>query len=517
MTEVIVMTYYMSGDRNTIASALHLNRHWCVLIVGLDTDPRTEQLEAFFQAKVGADRVRVMSVTSKEEAGSFAGLAKRTSFMREAASGWVPDLEKNARRAGFVRTVADLFKAREVTLSPPGHATATIGDWFGKKPHEVRETLRRFWSDPELAERFTVFLGHLGFHREQRYAFLWCKTGEVGAEKAHHFTDPISWAHLARAIAEHGWMPIVVGDEIGVETRPNLVGFWNEWQKLFDEPLPRDRQLAMWAFIATTWGDRCCSIGMRSGMLEVPALVGIRTLYLEEVANQQRARMAQWLMKVTGWCRAVLPEPPGTAQSAYWLRHMLSHQGEFQLVLKQVDAVARLRRRRHDVLTLIAMVMQRVTGGKVDTQVVEIIAGYVDVDVRLEKYALSLACVRVISEWVAAPKTVYETEEMEDRMLENVLSTGLLAIAGITAARAKALPQPRLKAVVGAEDPWPGVKVGGELTGTREQLAAQGFDAQALATLAPGGSGRFRSVVWKCLCIDEGNKLVLKRQSPVLA
>lgn len=515
MIEVIVMTYYMSGDRNTIASALHLNKTWCVLIVGVKSDPRSQQLEAFFQAKVGAKRVQVIYVDSKEEAGKLAGLAKRSYFAKEVNEKWVPDEEKNARREEFVKLVAKLFNTGAVKLSPPGNATASIGDWFGKKPEAVRDSLREFWSEPKYEKQFEAFLQHLGFHAKQSYAFLWSKSGEVTAEKAHHFTDPISWEHLALEIAKRGWMPVVVGDAIGVITDPSLVKFWDEWLKLFGEPLPRDRQLALWAYIARVWGDRCCSIGMRSGMLEVPGLVGIRTLFMEEVANQQRARMAQWLMKVTGWCRAILPEPPGLAQSGYWLRHMLSHQSEFGSVLKYLDASSVLKARKTELTVYLIWVLQEATQSKLDQTIMQTICEYVDFDVRVAKYALSLSCVRMVADWVEKPEMVYQIEGMEDRLVEKVLTKKLLEIQGNTALQKK-LPAPKLKALPNAVDPWPNVKVNDEVSGTHEELEKLGFDKATLQKMQIGKTYKVQNVAWKYVRVADGTKHVMQRMTMVL-
>jgi hypothetical protein len=58
---------------------------------------------------------------------------------------------------------------------------------------------------------------------------------------------------------------------------------------------------------------------MRSGMIEVPALLGIRTLFLEEKHNGQAARMEKWLNgTVPGFDRQVVNVPAGIKQQVYW-------------------------------------------------------------------------------------------------------------------------------------------------------------------------------------------------------
>jgi len=116
-----------------------------------------------------------------------------------------------------------------------------------------------------------------------------------------------------------------MGDDIGLRTTPTLVRFWDdpEWQDILGGRIDnRSAQLGMWCFLAEEFG--CLSIlGMRSGMLEVPALLGIRTLYLEEKHNDQANRMIKWEDKgdgkgVPGWTRQEVNRPPGIAQQKYW-------------------------------------------------------------------------------------------------------------------------------------------------------------------------------------------------------
>jgi len=52
------------------------------------------------------------------------------------------------------------------------------------------------------------------------------------------------------------------------------------------------------------------SIGMRSGAMEGPALLGIPTIYIEEEGNEQHERMEKWVGKVPGWSQSKVRSLP---------------------------------------------------------------------------------------------------------------------------------------------------------------------------------------------------------------
>jgi hypothetical protein len=151
------------------------------------------------------------------------------------------------------------------------------------------------------------------------------------AEKAHHFTSILTWRLLVdRISSETSVIPVTMGDPIGLRTTPTLVEFWNDeaWKAIFQNVQGLDKrsaQLGMWCYLAETFPGLSI-IGMRSGMLEVPALLGIRTMYLEEKHNDQANRMAGWLERdgkkgkegVPGFTRLEVNRPPGIAQQKYW-------------------------------------------------------------------------------------------------------------------------------------------------------------------------------------------------------
>lgn len=168
------------------------------------------------------------------------------------------------------------------------------------------------------------------FNPNNRYVFLFAKQGDRSAEKAHHFTSILTWNLLKDRLDQHYQdksnnyriIPVAAGDRIGLRTDPDLAEFWNdpEWKDMLNGIGidARSAQLGLWCYFAMLYPN-VSIIGMRSGMIEVPALVGIRTLFLEEAFNAQAARMEKWLGGVVpGFDRNVVDVPPGIAQGLYW-------------------------------------------------------------------------------------------------------------------------------------------------------------------------------------------------------
>jgi hypothetical protein len=71
-------------------------------------------------------------------------------------------------------------------------------------------------------------------------------------------------------------------------------------------------QLALFAYLVRN-NYNFMNIGMRSGALEGPALLGARTVYLEEIYNLQEGRMEQWQGPVPGYRRVELGHVPSEA------------------------------------------------------------------------------------------------------------------------------------------------------------------------------------------------------------
>ncbi|MBB5064020.1 hypothetical protein [Granulicella mallensis] len=328
---VLVQATYMSGDRNGIASALRLDKTLGVVIL---TEPGALQsgdvLKNFYASVAGPDRVTsvaVPSVPGKDARGSLTEAYK-------AATGSPAWLKKE-------------IGSRKVKVQSATFGTKVIANAFGEMgPGRVvvpnsanaiaaRGQLQTLWrlgsTSAELEEKVGTWLEKKKrFNPNNRYVFLFAKQGDRSAEKAHHFTSILTWNLLKDRLDQHYQdksnnyriIPVAAGDRIGLRTDPDLAEFWNdpEWKEILKGTAidARSAQLGLWCYFAMLYPN-VSIIGMRSGMIEVPALVGIRTLFLEEAFNAQAARMEKWLGGVVpGFDRSVVDVPPGIAQGLYW-------------------------------------------------------------------------------------------------------------------------------------------------------------------------------------------------------
>lgn len=415
VTEVVLIAHYMSGDRNTLASAMHLSGHIIVGVVG-PNDQSTDELVQYFQSKLGPQRVRLLMTASRQEAEAILDLTKRPEQN-------IDQLKQVGVRLGL--------GGGKVQIHPPSFATGVVANVFGRKYSSVKETgrerLREFWSLEDEEEKFQSFLLSRKFNFQKRYAFLWCKKGTIAGEKAHHYTDRRSWANLAVKIAvESDFVPVFTGDDIGLATEPNLTEFWKAWKDTYGVTMTRDQQLGLWAYIAKAMGPGCCAIGMRSGMLEVPALLGIRTLYLEEVENEQRTRMAKWLSVVDTWYRGVMLQPAGLMQHVYWTGMMTKH-GSYGGVAKGVKIAP--HELKAQWLVSEALRYLRNKDEAVFRKARSLVMSYVGYDIDLPETAMADVAIQTIAAWVKGPSppSALDGEALARTIIQHALP---LAIEG---------------------------------------------------------------------------------------
>ena len=498
MPQILMIAHYMSGDRNTLASALHLDPSTLVCVYGPLSDARTDDLYKYFLAKFKntPKKVRVVQLPVPD----------RPTTERITLA--VKRPKDHLTLLGLVQTdLALLFGIEKDTLvlNPPTVGTGIVADRFGKKPIDARASLVGFWGMPGLAKDFDEFLRRLGFSDSGKYVFLWCKTGDMRAEKAHHYTDPVTWGRFAASLDRTPWVPVMVGDDIGIRTRVSLTRFWDAWFQFSGKKMERDVQLAFWVHIAGKYKTNCCSIGMRSGMLEVPSLVGIRTLYMEEMENAQQTRMAQWLGKVDTWYRAVLSQPLGLPQLAYSLRDIetsLAHSPRAfpdSVALHGGNVRSVIAKLEEDVKKLIDLVIYRALerSPPIDKpafrKIADIVFGYVDMDIQDVRYAMSAPSVESIIGWVENPRDMLLVQARREAVAEAVLQSGVIAIRGMGELAARRRPvQDRTERKVqylALMKPKPSASGGSESTALTLYVAPQRVNHLAPPLQAFGGAG----------------------------
>ena len=335
---VLVQADYMSGDRNTIASALRVDQRLGILVLGKKNFPaEANDLVKLYRSAGGANRVELRlyeaprpPVTRPPTPVPPPSADTETALVRAAykeVDNWVHnglDKRENPAPAWTKENVGG-----GVRLNSATYGTRVISDAFGTNADEAKTKLQAHWRLPPngpgngaVRTAMQNYLINKGFNRNRSYVFLFVKEGERTAEKAHHFTSILTWRLLMERVQmETNIIPVAVGDRVGLTTLPSLVQFWKdpEFQGIVNRSRldARTAQLGMWCMLAEFFNG-ISMIGMRSGILEVPALLGIRTLYLEEKHNEQAARMEKWIGKVPTFERQVVNTPPGIKQQIYW-------------------------------------------------------------------------------------------------------------------------------------------------------------------------------------------------------
>lgn len=325
--DALVQGDYMSGDRNTIASALRINTRLGVVVLTAKGHTATgTELYNFYKAAGTTNRVELLTLEIPVPSTKEVALEAVKTAYKQVDNWYHNEKDKRTNPApGWLTSRLE----KGVRVHSATYGTGEIGRAFERNSGGSRALLRQYWRLPNNSKGISLltavenYLTEKGFKTGRSYVFLFAKRGKPRDEKAHHFTSILTWRILQERIqSETSIIPVATGEDIGISTNPRMVKFWNDpsWKKIFEgHPIDdRSAQLGMWCYLAEHYKG-VSMIGMRSGMIEVPALLGIRTLYLEEVHNQQAARMEKWLGgKVPGFDRQLVDRPPGINQQIYW-------------------------------------------------------------------------------------------------------------------------------------------------------------------------------------------------------
>ncbi|HWC27099.1 MAG TPA: hypothetical protein VG474_11000 [Solirubrobacteraceae bacterium] len=237
-----------------------------------------------------------------------------TAKIKSTDPGWTAHLEQ-----------LDTFK-RLAGLDPrdrfqsPGHATWKVGDAFGGAPRASLEKVRKAWATKVVGpseDQLKEYLKDKGIVPEKKYALLWVRLSAKRRSGGAHpelDTSVQGVRDLKAALKEGGRDVIIVGDRPNktdvLEDAIDMVEFWNDDAfKAFTGLQGRLAQLRLFDYMVRKGYD-VVSIGMRSGAMEGPALLGMPTVYIEEQGNLQHERMEKWLSKVPGWTQAQVAALP---------------------------------------------------------------------------------------------------------------------------------------------------------------------------------------------------------------
>lgn len=319
---VIAQAAYMSGDMFGVSAALALKARVGVAIfydpnTNIDREVHEKTLLPFYDGVPNTDgkappHPRVMLIPTADCAAAY----------RMAVDGQYPD---NVFRAGLPTSLDKPCKAI-------GTATRIVAEsmqaYKGDAWLELADKwLPKGWSDGTLkgpvgAETLAEWVRRMFPEGSSAsYALLWFRrSGARGGAHRELDTSVSATSDLITALRASTFIKnlriVIIGDSghglSAPEIDVDLTEYWKDQRSPFYNAPTRHNQLALFGYLKKS-GFNVLSIGMRSGGMEGPALLGIRTIYMQEVLNFQEGRMEHWEGKVPGYQRVDLGHVPTAA------------------------------------------------------------------------------------------------------------------------------------------------------------------------------------------------------------
>ncbi|MGK5555256.1 hypothetical protein ACSNOI_26925 [Actinomadura kijaniata] len=340
---VLAQAAYMSGDMFGVSAALALNPRMGLALfydpaANADRDVRAHLLR-FYDDTGGGRHPRVALVPTTDCEAAYR-LAQDGDFPPRVFPLGRPSILANVQRCVAI-----------------GRGTAAVAEAFGTTPESAaraKETLARAWlpdgwrtgqvTAPGGGKTIARWVTEKFDRGDRAYCFVWFRrSGARGGAHPELDTSVTAVRDLVRVLREEQLIRnatvVVIGDSGHGLAHPDvdidLTEYWNEPGSPFVGG-DRRAQLALFAYLVER-KTNFMNIGMRSGALEGPALLGARTVYLEERYNLQEGRMEQWQGRVPGYTRIELGHVP-TATGKRMLKALLEvglNRGE-----RELDAAA---------------------------------------------------------------------------------------------------------------------------------------------------------------------------------
>jgi hypothetical protein len=315
LTRVIAQAAYMSGDMFGVAAALRLDPALGVAIFYDHLRNKDREIEdrllEFYTSLAGEEHPRVALIPVTDSARAYKRAIDGDFSDGRLFPHGVPAIVSRAGTCSTIGTATRIV-AESYTRDAKGSRAALEHEWL---PEGAKEgTATGLSGDVSIAE----WVRRKGLVRGQRYGFIWFrKSGAKGG--AHKELDSsIPATEQIVAACKRGDAAdrfVLMGDKepelLRIPGIIDLTEFWNEKDSPFHES-GRKMQLALFAYLVHA-DFNIMNIGMRSGALEGPALLGVPTVFLEERYNLQEGRMDQWQGAVPGFKRVELEHVPSAA------------------------------------------------------------------------------------------------------------------------------------------------------------------------------------------------------------
>ncbi len=333
MADKIIQCGYMSGDTYSAAALLAVDPDMSIILVkdtkatGQYAD-KSGVIQKIYKESGVADRVALLDISSSTT--TITDLWKSVSeAYRERKR--LPD---SRDPDPLVQTQCRLCYDFEPKRAWPRSITAVTGLLATKweaKPDATRAAVAQAWKVGELPteQKFALYeymaqvFAKTNFEMRKNIVVLWSRqSGKRGGAHLELDSSYKGIRQLAWAFAEdNGKRATVVlaGDERSHKMEDfskksvhivNATNMWEApvWKKMFGEAT----FLAQFAFYKYLKGDyNVVHVGMRSGMLEAMALLGMDTFYLEGIGSQSGDRMLAFGRAGITYTRVQIEDAPG--------------------------------------------------------------------------------------------------------------------------------------------------------------------------------------------------------------
>ena len=308
---------YMSGDQFAVGAALRQDgTSRLILLYGKDEENNAKNLVKFYvsSCKLSAERLLPVLVTDSKVAYQVCNEVLDKRLKKEA----LPLLQGNLAFLASIPT-------KGARLFPVGGATTNVA---ASVLSSDQGTLAKDWGvDPSSnrywAFRIDQFLNGKQVQKKGSYVILWTRFSGKGGG-AHPELDD-SWTGLGQVVHEllaKDRDVIVVGkprnnrdikakfeehlDELDKSKKKKVardkLKIWGEYWKTDggqpnEEIIGANRAAEYAIFLRMVhpdWGCKIVHLGMRSGAMDAAALLGMRTLFIEDKDNRQIERTTKW-------------------------------------------------------------------------------------------------------------------------------------------------------------------------------------------------------------------------------
>lgn len=355
MAYKILQCGYMSGDTYAAAALLAADKNCRILLVkdskatGPEAD-KSAMIEKIYRESGVWGQVKVFDISSqpfgikafwdriKRGARAKAGEPDRTLPARSTdrrsptapLTEWLCKVCLDEKPLGWPHTIGYVTTqlARCWENDPAGTQRAVAGAWrVGKLPTDVKFKLYEF-----MAGAFAK----LNFDIRDNVVVLWSRqSGKAGGAHLELDSSFTGIRQLARALAKDKRATIVLsGDE---SARLKLAALASEdlhivdvsamWERdLWQDPEIRKvkflTQFAFYKYLADDY--RVIHLGMRSGMLESMALLGMEVFYLENLGSTSGDRMIKFENAGITYRRIQFTDSPGLTGRIAQQRHKVA-------------------------------------------------------------------------------------------------------------------------------------------------------------------------------------------------